>query len=208
MTPIPTVWWLRPVSKAARVGAHRAVVWKRLYFEAVPCQPLGRRCRARPAERTRSGEADVVEQNDEHVWRAGSGAAAARSAGTSPQDPWRPEGALPRTACPGSAGRHVNSGRSLSTPLRRPHESVGTLEASNPACVIGPLSSGCFVISFKTPLLSLLNSASRSWNAVRTVADSHLRTRGRTTSHLLWKARLTSIFLLGWHVSLPSPPRA
>src|SRR4051812_24631012 len=32
MTPIPTVWWLRPVSKAARVGAHSAVVWKRLYF--------------------------------------------------------------------------------------------------------------------------------------------------------------------------------
>src|SRR5688572_4773480 len=25
-------WWLRPVSRAARVGAQRAVVWKRLYF--------------------------------------------------------------------------------------------------------------------------------------------------------------------------------
>src|SRR6478752_8946039 len=32
MTPIPTVWWLRPDSKAARVGAQSAVVWKRLYF--------------------------------------------------------------------------------------------------------------------------------------------------------------------------------
>src|SRR3954464_13922925 len=32
MTPIPTEWWLRPVSKAARVGAHSAVVWKRLYL--------------------------------------------------------------------------------------------------------------------------------------------------------------------------------
>src|SRR3954463_1478271 len=32
MTPIPTVWWLRPDSNAARVGAHSAVVWKRLYF--------------------------------------------------------------------------------------------------------------------------------------------------------------------------------
>ena len=40
-------------------------------LQAVPCQPLGRRCRARPAERTRSGEADVVEQDDEHVRRAG-----------------------------------------------------------------------------------------------------------------------------------------
>src|SRR6476619_5788 len=36
MTPIPTVWWLRPVSNAARVGAHRAVVWKRLYFRPLP----------------------------------------------------------------------------------------------------------------------------------------------------------------------------
>src|SRR3954447_25898590 len=32
ITPIPTVWWLRPVSRAALVGAQRAVVWKRLYF--------------------------------------------------------------------------------------------------------------------------------------------------------------------------------
>ena len=28
--PIPTEWWLRPDSSAARVGAHSAVVWKRL----------------------------------------------------------------------------------------------------------------------------------------------------------------------------------
>jgi hypothetical protein len=32
ITPIPTEWWLRPVSSAVRVGAQRAVVWKRLYF--------------------------------------------------------------------------------------------------------------------------------------------------------------------------------
>jgi hypothetical protein len=31
MLPIPTEWWLRPVSSACRVGAHRAVVWNRLY---------------------------------------------------------------------------------------------------------------------------------------------------------------------------------
>ena len=31
MLPIPTEWWLRPDSIAARVGAHNAVVWKRLY---------------------------------------------------------------------------------------------------------------------------------------------------------------------------------
>ena len=29
---MPTEWWLRPVSSAWRVGEHRAVVWKRLYF--------------------------------------------------------------------------------------------------------------------------------------------------------------------------------
>ncbi len=32
MLPIPTEWWLRPVSSACLVGAHRAVVWKRLYL--------------------------------------------------------------------------------------------------------------------------------------------------------------------------------
>src|SRR3954468_20213309 len=31
MLPIPTEWWLRPVSSAWRVGAQSAVVWKRLY---------------------------------------------------------------------------------------------------------------------------------------------------------------------------------
>ena len=30
--PMPTEWWLRPVSSAWRVGEHSAVVWKRLYF--------------------------------------------------------------------------------------------------------------------------------------------------------------------------------
>ena len=32
MLPMPTEWWLRPVSSACRVGAHSAVVWNRLYF--------------------------------------------------------------------------------------------------------------------------------------------------------------------------------
>jgi hypothetical protein len=30
--PIPTAWWLRPDSSAARVGEHNAVVWNRVYF--------------------------------------------------------------------------------------------------------------------------------------------------------------------------------
>src|SRR5688500_16746584 len=32
MPPMPTEWWLRPVSSACRVGEQSAVVWKRLYF--------------------------------------------------------------------------------------------------------------------------------------------------------------------------------
>ena len=32
MPPMPTTWWLRPLSSAARVGEHSAVVWKRLNF--------------------------------------------------------------------------------------------------------------------------------------------------------------------------------
>ena len=32
MLPMPTEWWLRPVSSAWRVGEHSAVVWNRLYF--------------------------------------------------------------------------------------------------------------------------------------------------------------------------------
>ena len=31
MLPMPTEWWLRPVSSACRVGAQSAVVWNRLY---------------------------------------------------------------------------------------------------------------------------------------------------------------------------------
>src|ERR1700734_4316779 len=32
MLPIETEWWLRPVRRACLVGAHSAVVWKRVYF--------------------------------------------------------------------------------------------------------------------------------------------------------------------------------
>src|SRR6476660_8923842 len=32
MPPMPTTWWLRPLSSAARVGEHSAVVWNRVYF--------------------------------------------------------------------------------------------------------------------------------------------------------------------------------
>ena len=32
---MPTLWWLRPVSSAARVGEHSGVTWKFVY-----CRPL------------------------------------------------------------------------------------------------------------------------------------------------------------------------
>jgi hypothetical protein len=32
IAPMPTEWWLRPVSSACRVGAHSAVVWNRFSF--------------------------------------------------------------------------------------------------------------------------------------------------------------------------------
>src|SRR5215208_2787135 len=32
---MPTVWWLRPVRSACRVGEQSAVVWKRLYLRPV-----------------------------------------------------------------------------------------------------------------------------------------------------------------------------
>ncbi len=31
MRPMPTLWWLRPVSTQARVGEHSDVVWKLVY---------------------------------------------------------------------------------------------------------------------------------------------------------------------------------
>jgi hypothetical protein len=34
--PMPTEWWLRPVSSACRVGEQSAVVWKRLYLSPFP----------------------------------------------------------------------------------------------------------------------------------------------------------------------------
>jgi hypothetical protein len=35
MPPMPNVWWLRPLSSAARVGEQSAVVWNRVYLSPV-----------------------------------------------------------------------------------------------------------------------------------------------------------------------------
>ena len=61
--PMPTAWWLRPVSSAWRVGEHSAVVWNRLSFQAARGQPLSGRGVDRTAERRGGAEPDVVQQN-------------------------------------------------------------------------------------------------------------------------------------------------
>jgi hypothetical protein len=38
MLPNPTEWWFRPLSNAARVGAHIAHVWNREYRNPVPAR--------------------------------------------------------------------------------------------------------------------------------------------------------------------------
>ncbi len=84
-------------------------------------RPAARRSASRTARRTRSTRRSRRRRAGRRARSARRpAAAAARSAGTTPPDPWRRTGASPRTAGPGSAGRHVRSGRSLSTPLRAP----------------------------------------------------------------------------------------
>ncbi len=59
MLPIPTEWWLRPLRSAARVGAHNAVVWKRLYRRPRP-PACPRSASGMAPERGRRTEADIV----------------------------------------------------------------------------------------------------------------------------------------------------
>ena len=80
MPPIPTVWWLRPDSSAARVGEHSAVVWNRVYFRPAAATRSKFGVWIGPAERTRRTEADVVDQHHQHV-RAPSGGSNRRIGG-------------------------------------------------------------------------------------------------------------------------------
>ena len=64
-TPMPTEWWLRPVSRQARLGEHSAVVWKLLNRSTDRGQPVDvRRVDVRPVA-AEVGEPHVVE-HDEH----------------------------------------------------------------------------------------------------------------------------------------------
>ena len=63
---MPTEWWLRPDSTAARVGEHRAV-WNRVNF-----RPFAASCSATevwhgPPNALRRAEADVVDEDHQHV---------------------------------------------------------------------------------------------------------------------------------------------
>src|SRR3954452_2607141 len=113
MTPIPTERWMRPDSKAARVGAHSAVVWKRLYFRPFPASRSavgvahGPPNALGPAKPTSSSKMTST-------LGAPAGGCSGSIAGNDASGPWRRMGAFLRTACPESAGRRANCGRSLS----------------------------------------------------------------------------------------------
>jgi hypothetical protein len=68
---MPTEWWLRPVSSAWRVGEQSAVVWKRLYFR--PPRPARSAVGVwhGPPKALDAPKPGVVDQDDEHVGRAG-----------------------------------------------------------------------------------------------------------------------------------------
>ena len=116
----------RPRRRAERRRVEAVVL------QAVPGQPLGRRRRARPAERARRGEADVVEQDDEHVRARPPAAAAARSAGTPRPDPSRRTEASPANGRSG-IGR---TSRELSSVIARlllaPRERLGLIASKSP----------------------------------------------------------------------------
>jgi hypothetical protein len=62
ITPVPTLWWLRPVSSAARVGLHsrgvKAGIGQAFFRELVEVRRW-----YRPAECGRHAEPDIIEQD-------------------------------------------------------------------------------------------------------------------------------------------------
>ncbi len=82
MPPMPTAWWLRPVSSAARVGEQSAVVWKRLNLQPAPAsRSNGRRVGTEPPNALDGAEAGVVDAGSPARSGALAAAATARSAG-------------------------------------------------------------------------------------------------------------------------------
>ena len=75
---MPTAWWLRPVSRHARVGEQIAVTWKRLYARPVGGEPVDVRRRDVGAEAPELPEAEVVEHDDARRWAPPAPGAAGR----------------------------------------------------------------------------------------------------------------------------------
>jgi hypothetical protein len=67
MPPIPAEWWLRPVRSACRVGEHRAVVWKRLYFWPPAAEPFRVRRLAGAAKGAGGAKTGIVNQDNEDI---------------------------------------------------------------------------------------------------------------------------------------------
>ena len=70
MPPMPTRWWLRPVSSAARVGEQTAVTWNRLNVRACLLHSGQVRRPDAATEGVGTTEARVVDEHDQHVRRA------------------------------------------------------------------------------------------------------------------------------------------
>ena len=64
---MPTEWWLRPVSSAARVGEQSAVVWKRLYFSPFAASRSAVGVLIGPPKALEAPKTDVVDEHDQHV---------------------------------------------------------------------------------------------------------------------------------------------
>ena len=71
MLPMPTEWWLRPVSSACRVGAHRAVVWNRLNRSPPAASRSAVGVWHGPPNALEAPKPDVVEQDHQDVGRPG-----------------------------------------------------------------------------------------------------------------------------------------
>ena len=70
MAPMPTEWWLRPHSIAARVGAHSAVVWKRVYLRPPAASRSAVGMWHGPPNAVEAPKPTSSNQEDEHVGRA------------------------------------------------------------------------------------------------------------------------------------------
>ena len=73
MPPMPTAWWFRPVSSAARVGEHIAVTWNPVVPQPLRGHPVVVRGADRTAEGAGIAEPGVIDQHEQDVRRAKGG---------------------------------------------------------------------------------------------------------------------------------------